>query len=112
MPLTRDFRQTVMERLAKDPELGRELLREAIECLLSGDIETGKALLRDYVNGTVGFEALAQATKKSPKSLMRMLGPTGNPQARNLFEVIGQLRRAERVQFEVLLKSTPRARQG
>jgi hypothetical protein len=26
------------------------LLREAVECLLSGDLDTGKAILRDYIN--------------------------------------------------------------
>jgi hypothetical protein len=102
--LTRDFNETVKARVARDRTFGRELLREAIECLLSDDIETGKAVLRDYVNATMGFEALGDGTKKSPKSLMRMLGPKGNPQARNLFEVIGYLRRAERLRFEVVLK--------
>lgn len=112
MPLTRDFKQTVLERIARDPQFGRELLREAVELMLAGDIETGKAILRDYVNGTVGFEALGRATRKSPKSLMRMLGPSGNPQARNLFEVIGHLQRAERLQFEVMLKSSSKHREG
>ena len=41
---------------------------------------------------------------KSWELQMRMLGPKGNPQARNLFEVIAQLQRAEGLQFEVSLK--------
>jgi len=32
-----------------------------------------------------------------------MLGPRGNPQARNLFEVIGRLQRIEGLHFEVSL---------
>ena len=32
---------------------------------------------------------------------MRMLGPKGNPQARNLFEVIAKLQQAEGVTFEL-----------
>ena len=40
-------------------------------------------------------------TDKSPKSLMRMLGPQGNPQARNLFEIIGCLQEREGVQLRV-----------
>jgi len=36
---------------------------------------------------------------------MRMLGPKGNPQARNLLDVIVHLQRAERLNFRVLLKS-------
>jgi hypothetical protein len=32
---------------------------------------------------------------------MRMLGPRGNPQARNLFEIVAYLQQAEGVRFEV-----------
>jgi len=105
VPLTRDFKETVQARIARDPVYRKELLREGVECLLSGDLDTGKALLRDYINATIGFEALGKVTHKSTKSLMRMLGPKGNPQARNLLDVIAHLQRAERLHFQVLLKS-------
>lgn len=105
MPLTRDFKETVQARIARDPAYRKELLREGVECLLSGDLDTGKAILRDHINATIGFEALGRVTNKSTKSLMRMLGPKGNPQARNLLDVIAQLQRAERLYFQVLLKS-------
>lgn len=101
MALTKDFKDTVKERMKRSPTFRRALLREAIENLLSGDIDTGKALLRDYVNGTIGFEELSDRTDTPAKSLMRMLGPNGNPQAKNLFEVIAQLQQAEGVQFQV-----------
>lgn len=68
---------------------------------LSGDVETGKIILRDFINATVGFTKLSDVTNRSPKSLMRMLGPRGNPQARNLFEIVAYLQRAEGVRFEV-----------
>ena len=74
---------------------------EGIECLLSGDLDTGKAILRDYINGTIGFQALGSLTEKSPKSLMRMFGPKGNPQARNLFQIIGFLQEQEGLCIEV-----------
>lgn len=105
MPLTRDFKETVQARIARDGAYGRELLREGVECLLAGDLDIGKAILRDYINATIGFEGLSALTHKSSKSLMRMLGPRGNPQARNLFDVIGHLQRAERLRFRILLKS-------
>jgi hypothetical protein len=63
-------------------------LREGIESFLAGDVETGKTVLCDYINATVGFNELAEATHRSSKSLMRRLGPSGNPQARNLFEIV------------------------
>ena len=61
--------------------------------MLDGDVETGKAILRDYIKATVGFEQLDVEVGSSPKSLIHMFGPTGNPQARNLFSVISHLQR-------------------
>lgn len=104
MPLTRDFRETVQARIESDPAFRKELLREGVQCMLSGDVDTGKAILRDYINATMGFEALSQLTHKPSKSLMRMFGPKGNPQARNLFEVIGHLQRADGFRFELAVK--------
>jgi DNA-binding phage protein len=101
MALTLDFKETVKDRVDHDPAFREELLREGIECLLTGDLDTGKAILRDYINATIGFDALASLTDKSPKSLMRMLGPKGNPQAHNLFEIIACLQKREGIHFEV-----------
>ena len=101
MVLTRDFKDTVKDRVAHDPAFREELFREGIECLLTGDVDTGKAVLRDYINATIGFDALGTATARSPKSLMRMFGPKGNPQARNLFEIIAFLQEFEGIQLKV-----------
>jgi DNA-binding phage protein len=76
-------------------------LTEGVEALLNGDLDTGKAVLRDYINATVGFERLADATGTPPKSLMRMFGPRGNPNARNLFSVIGHLQKASGIHLQV-----------
>ena len=103
MPLTRDFKKTIQARIESDPAFRDELLREGVECLLAGDLETGKAILRDYVNATIGFEKLSGLTHKSVKSLMRMLGPRGNPQARNLFEIIAQLQKTGGLRFKLAL---------
>ncbi|MGD0792353.1 MAG: transcriptional regulator [Terriglobales bacterium] len=102
MPLTRSFKETIQARARRDPAFRNELLRESVECFLSGDFETGKAVLRDYINATIGFAAVAKVTGHSPKSLMRMLSPSGNPQARNLFEIVQYLQRKERVRFKVV----------
>jgi len=101
MPLTRDFKETIRARVKRDPGFRKALLREGIENFLSGDVETGKIILRDFINATVGFTKLGDVTRRSAKSLMRMLGPKGNPQARNLFEIVAYLQRAEGVRFEV-----------
>ena len=101
MPLTRDFKETIRARVQRDSKFRKELLREGIEAMLAGDVATGKTILRDYINATVGFADLAEATDISAKSLMRMLGPAGNPRADNLFEIVRLLQRRERVRFEI-----------
>jgi hypothetical protein len=101
MPLTRDFKETVKTRAQKDGAFREALLSEALDCFLAGNTDAGKAMLRDYINATIGFEALGRLTGKDAKSLMRMLGPKGNPQARNLFEVIAHLQEREGVHFHV-----------
>jgi DNA-binding phage protein len=101
MALTRDFKETIRARVQRDPGFRKALLREGIENFLSGDVETGKIILRDFINATVGFTKLGDVTHRSAKSLMRMLGPRGNPQARNLFEIVKYLQEAEGVRFEV-----------
>ena len=101
MALTIDFKDTIKNRIARDSAFREELLKEGIECLLIGDVDTGKAILRDYINATIGFDALGIVTAKSPKSLMRMFGPKGNPQARNIFKIIAHLQKKEGIQFKV-----------
>jgi DNA-binding phage protein len=93
MALTRDFKETVLARVQADPKFRDALLKEGIETMLAGDVDSGKAILRDYIKATVGFEQLGAETGSSPKSLIRMFGPTGNPQARNLFSVLSHLQR-------------------
>ncbi|MDE0078578.1 MAG: hypothetical protein OXO50_13735 [Caldilineaceae bacterium] len=88
MPLTRDFKETVQIRAERDPAFREGLLKEGVERLLAGDVDTDKIVLRSYINATIGFEELGPLTNKPPTSLMRMLGPSGNRHARNLFEVI------------------------
>ncbi len=100
MPLTRSFRETIREQLA-DREFRREFLREAVSFMLTGDLDTAKSVLREYVNGTIGFIELGNALSKSPKSLMRMLSPSGNPHARNLFEMVSYLQKIDGTVLEV-----------
>src|ERR1700688_4543035 len=101
MALTRDFKKTIRARVERDPRFRKELLREGIECMLGGDIATAKTILRDYINATVGFTELAEATHIPSKSLMRMLGPSGNPRTDSLFVVVSFLQRHEGVRFRL-----------
>ena len=101
MALTESFKELVQKQVAAEPAYGEALLRERIDTMLAGDIDTGKAILRDYIKATIGFEKLGAATGTQPKSLIRMFGPRGNPQARNLFGVMGYLQRQAGVALHV-----------
>ena len=102
MALTRDFRETVKDRADRDPEFRNGLLTKALEAVVRGELEVAKILLRDYINATVGFETVGKAVEKSPKSLMRMLGQDGNPNAKNLFGVTRYLQKNAGVEFKVV----------
>ena len=101
MPLTRSFKETVRARAARDAAFRNALLAESVDALLSGDVDTGKAILRDYVNATIGFDQLAHETGTPAKSLMRILGPSGNPNARKLFGILERLQHASGVSLSV-----------
>jgi hypothetical protein len=101
MAMTKSFKELVQGRVARDPDFAAALLREGVDTMLTGDVDTGKAILRDYIKATVGFEKLGEATATPPKSLIRMFGPRGNPQARNLFGVIGYLQKQAGVELHV-----------
>ncbi|ODU62011.1 MAG: transcriptional regulator [Lautropia sp. SCN 66-9] len=93
MALTRDFKQTVIERVERDPAFAKALLDEAATLFLNGEAGVARMVLRDLVNATLGFEQLAAATDKPSKSLHRMLSPRGNPSMDNLaviFQAVGR----------------------
>ena len=101
MTLTRDFKQTVVERVERDPAFAKALLDEAATLFLSGEPDAARLILRDLVNATVGFESLAELTHKPSKSLHRMLSPKGNPNMDNLAAIFGAIRTWLKVAFDV-----------
>jgi hypothetical protein len=98
---TGSVRELIDGYIASDPAFREALIQEAVEAMLSGDVETGKTILRDYIKATDGFEKLGRAIGTPPKSLIRMFGPRGNPQARNLFGVIGYLHKRDGLTLRV-----------
>ena len=101
MALTRNFKQTMVERVERDPEFAKALLDEAATLFLSVEPETTHLILRDLVNATLGFEQLAEMTDKPSKSLHRMLSPNGNPSMDNLAAIFGAVRSRLKVGLEV-----------
>jgi len=101
MALTRDFKQTIAARARREPRFREALFTEAINAYLAGDTAEGKAMLRDLVNATVGFEGLALEIQKPSKSLHRMLAPRGNPSTENFFSIVSALQKKTRVKLRV-----------
>ncbi len=99
MALTRDFKETIMERAARDEEYRKGLLTEAVNEILEGNLDVGKAMLRDYINATITFPALAQRLNKSSKSIHRMLGPSGNPRIDSIVGILKVLQDEERIRL-------------
>ena len=88
----------MQRHVAADPAFSEALLREGIDTMLAGDLDTGKAILRNYIKATIGFEKLGEATGTQPKSLIRMFGP----RARNLFSVLGYLQKRTGLELHVV----------
>lgn len=101
MTLPRDFKQTVVARVERDPDFAKALLDEAATLFLSGEPDAARLILRDLVNATVGFEGLAELTQKPSKSLHRMLSPKGNHSMDNLAAIFSAVRIWLKVTFEV-----------
>lgn len=100
MVLTRDFKETVKERVRRDPAFAKTLLDEAATLFLNGEPHTARLILRDLVNASVGFEALAAETNRPSKSLHRMLSEKGNPSMDNLAAIFSAVRKNLGVDIE------------
>jgi len=105
MALTRDFKETVAARIQRDAKFREVLFSEAINAYLAGDTATGKAILRDLVNATIGFEGLAAEIRKPSKTLHRMLAPRGNPNTENFFDIVSTLQKKTRVKLRVMART-------
>ena len=93
MALTRNSKQSVIDRARRETAFAKALLDEAAELFLNGEPDSARIVLRDLVNATVGFEHLSSATGKPAKSLHRMLSTNGNPSMDNLSLILRVLAR-------------------
>jgi len=100
MALTREYKQTVLSRIQRDPKFARALYAEAINALLEGETAVGLSALRDLVHASITFKDLARETGLGEKALHRMLSARGNPTTRSLVTIIRTIQQD--------LKVTPR----
>jgi DNA-binding phage protein len=110
VPLTRKFKDTIMADLRRDRAYRAAYLAEAIESLHNGEFELGKRMIRNYINGTLGFEQLSKAVGSPAKSLMRMLSENSNPHADKLFDILSHLQNADRLKVKLVAATSARAR--
>lgn len=108
MALTRNFKQTILARAQRDVRFRKAMFTEALNEFLGGNTTAGKAILRDLVNATIGFEQLAAELNKPSKSLHRMLAPHGNPSTENFFFIVQALQK--RTQIGLSVRAKRRAR--
>lgn len=101
MVLTRDFKETIINRAHNEPEFATALLDEAVALFVNGEPVTARLILRDLVNATIGFETLAVETSKPSKSLHRMLSKKGNPTMDSLNLIFNVLRKKLQVIIKV-----------
>jgi hypothetical protein len=104
---TKSVHDLLQDQIAADPAFAATLLREAVEALLGGDFDAGKAIICDFIKATAGFEKLGIAMGIPPKSLSRMFGPRGNPPARNLFGAIAYLQKVTGLRVQVVIEAGP-----
>src|SRR5882672_10525526 len=91
MALTREYKQTVVARIKRDPKFARALYTEALTALLEGEVEEGLSMLRDLVHAQITFKQLSRQTGLGEKTLHRMLNRNGNPTARNLGVIVKRI---------------------
>ena len=106
MTITRDYKDTINERVNNDSVFTAALLDEAITLFLNGEPDVARLVLRDLVNATLGFEELATEIERPSKSLHRMLSARGNPTMDNLTKIICILR--DRLGLDIKVNTIPK----
>jgi DNA-binding phage protein len=101
MGLTKDFKESTYARVHRDTAFRKALLMEAVNAYIGGEEGVGKAVLRDFINATIGFEKLSVFAEIPSKSLHRMLSPGGNPSTANFFTILRVLQEHVGIQLKV-----------
>lgn len=101
MALTREYRQTVVERLRADRAFTAALFSEAISAFIEGEKASCLSILRDLVHAHISFKVLSEQTGFDEKALHRMLSSKGNPTTQNLSTLIHTIERDLNMRLEV-----------
>ena len=101
MALTREYRETVIERLKNDREFTAAVFAEAISAFVEGDKETTLSILKDLVHAHISFKVLSEQTGFDEKGLLRMLSSRGNPTTQNLSTLLHAIEKDPNLRLEI-----------
>jgi hypothetical protein len=63
MALTREYRETVLARIKRDPKFAGALYAEAVDARLKGETDEGLSILRDLVHASITFKKPSPADR-------------------------------------------------
>ena len=93
VPLTRDFRETVAERIKSDPVFAQALLDEAITLFINGEADTAQSILCELADATIGFEVIGEEIQRP------------NPTMSSISAIIAAIKRALKVEVHTQIVS-------
>lgn len=102
---TMSYNTMLKNMVAENPNMVAEMLEGALNLILSGEVDAGRILLKNYVDVTIGFPELARRIGKDEKNLRRSLSERGNPTANNLFNIVQACASASNVTISAQVSS-------
>ena len=100
-PLTISNHQATVESLRDRPDHRAAMLAEGIQCMLNGEIEVGRGLVRYCIEANMDYTGLADITGQPVESLTLMFGRGGNPKLQEFFDAIASIARREGIELAV-----------
>ena len=91
--LTRDFRETVAERIKSDPIFAQAVLDEAITLVINGEADTAQSILCELADATIGFEVIGEEIQRP------------NPTMSSISAIIAAIKRALKVEVHTQIVS-------
>ena len=82
MALNKSFKDLVQRQVARIRPLRRRCCARASRQCSTGDVDTGKTILRDYIKATIGFEKLGRGDRYAAEEPDPDVRAARNPQAR------------------------------
>ncbi len=75
MARTKDFKSLARRHVKSDKKFAEALLCESVDAMLSGDVETGKTMLRDYIKAQSALRSLVRQPTRHPRVLSACSDP-------------------------------------